>query len=758
MVFSYLLTGIIVLADLAFILISLFATRTGMEAMGVLFILWPLAAFHLLLGGTYFFRKLWKKLPVFPAYFIIATIIMAGCYYLYVDLKPQGSSVYRVLVHKTQQKKKELVTLKERKALKARQLIEKTQDKNHADLCRALPYPRDLEALKNILKRNPDLSKTCALIKGETALPIFAVLIEDYTLWERQPRSKRSTIMDNTRSTVSLLLEHGADPNSRDALGNTPLHWALRYQDEQLATQLLEHQACVFMENSHGQPLVNDHFPYRLKGVVKLLAEAAKKPEMVELCSQFSKKKVTKTQQTQPDKSSVDRWTKQLLRASEAGSLGLAAQAIEHGANPNTFNRDDLAALHLATKCQPESSVMITMLLAAGADINGYSQKKYSLSAKPVTPILTAVYNHCPKSVAILLGKGADPNFADRDGYTALHHIASSWSQKRMAATVDQLLAAGADINARDKLGRTPLMMTAYAGEKDPDPETIFLTRGADPNLADRGGNTFIYQLVAGASRKDPAPIIANLIKSGAAVDQSNDIKTTPLMLAVKKRKINCIKQLLTAGASSDKLGKRGASLLYSVVSCQPKYLDVLETLLAAGSDVNIRNTDGQTPLHRALAANTTCRQPAEMLLAAKADPNLQDQLGATPLHKLIYRTTGDSAPLIKLMRQHKAKLNIKDKGGNTPLLLAGFDSSGAETLQALLSAGANPTLTDNYGNTLLHHAAVNPKSGVTKRIEILLTVTPDPKQRNDEGKTALDLARQRHNNEAIVLLESINK
>ena len=749
--FSYLLTSIVVLADLAFVLLCFFATRSGMEAMGVLFILWPLAVLHLLLAGTKFCRHLRRKQAAFPIYLIIVTIVMGYSYYLYVDLKPQGSSVYRVLFHKTQQQKKKLVAFTEQKTLEARQLAERAQDKDHADLCRILVCPRDLHKLEKVLEKKPDLSKECSLIKGKVALPIFAVLMEDYSLWEMQPFSKRSGIMDNTRSTVALLLAHGADSNSRDAIGNTPLHWALRYQDEQLATLLLKHEACVFMENNSGQPLVDNLRP---KGVMELLVEAANKPEMLELCSQFSGKSVVVAVPSSTDRNSADKWTKQLFRASESGNLGPAAQAIEHGANPNIFTKRGLAPLHLATRCQEGMPAMINMLLAAGADINGYSQKKYSLSSKLVTPLLTAVHNRCPESVTILLKKGADPNFANRDGYTALHHIASSWSQKRMAASVDQLLVAGANINARDKLGRTPLMMTAYVGKKDPNPETIFLARGANPDLTDSSGNTFIHQLVSGVSRKDTAPIVANLIESGAAVDLSNNAKITPLMLAVKKRQIVTITQLLAAGASADKIGKRGVSLLYSAVSCKPEDLVVLDAFLATGSNVDIRNSDGQTPLHHALSTNITCTQPIEKLLGAGANPNLQDQFGATPLHKLIYRLAGEPAAIIKLMLKHKANLNIKDKTGNTPLLLAAFDSSGSEILQAFLSAGADPTLTGNYGNTLLHKTAVNQKPGVAKRIEIALKVTPNPAQRNDNGKTALDLARKRHNDDAIRLLE----
>lgn len=67
-------------------------------------------------------------------------------------------------------------------------------------------------------------------------------------------------------------------------------------------------------------------------------------------------------------------------------------------------------------------------------------------------------------SLARLLDSGVSPNTKDRYGNTALHAAATGGA----AGVVRYLLERGADVNGRDKLGRTPLMITASLGDVAP--------------------------------------------------------------------------------------------------------------------------------------------------------------------------------------------------------------------------------------------------------------------------------------------------
>ena len=73
------------------------------------------------------------------------------------------------------------------------------------------------------------------------------------------------------------------------------------------------------------------------------------------------------------------------------------------------------------------------------------------------------------------------PNFADEaaraEGATPLHH---AWSEE-----AESLIAAGADVNARDVAGRTPLFYVNY-----PPKAALLLRSGADVHVRDAEGNT----------------------------------------------------------------------------------------------------------------------------------------------------------------------------------------------------------------------------------------------------------------------------
>jgi len=749
----YLLSLIIVI-DLAFIIVCLSATRTGMEAMGVmLFMQLPLAALHLLLAAPLCLSPLLKGKLRLPLYFVISTALMFGSFYLYGTQDPHGRQVYRVLSDEAKQQQKKVSAYKENLTLEIRQRAEQKRNSDHAVLCQSLQFPVDINQLTTILGGNSEISTPCAVIHGRKVLPVFLITAEQFPLWAKAGKKERKQISSNIRSAITVLLIHGADVNSRDESGNTLLHWAVQYDDELLAALLINNKACIYSKNNEG---VRPQSAVQSSRLNKLLADVGRDPEALENCPDIlSAIQLLEPQQQSPAKGSPqDHWTRKLRSAVAAGNVGLAIDCIMQGATVNTFDRHGYAALHHAVKGKKLMTVLVELLLAAGADINGRARQDYTAHPHEFTPLITAVKNGRSAAVALLLAKGADPTLADQDGSTPLHYLALGWKPEKMEEIINLLLEAGADINARDRTGRTPLMMTAYNNRDQEKASAVLLAKGADSNLTDNQGNTFLHQLVAGSSRKNPAKTIALLTERGATLNQSNRTGSSALISAVKKQDVALVKQLLAAGADPNIFNGRKQSLLYSVTSCKIKKQAIFEAFLAAGCDVNIHNktryTMGETALHRALAPEIICLAPAEHLLHAGADPNSLNSLGLSPLYQLTYWQNKDPFQGLKLMQQYGAEINFYNKEGRSPVMYAAFDSTGSVILQAFIEAGADTGATDNYGNTLLHLAAENRKEGAGERIRLLLKSISDFDRQNDYGKTPLDIALKQKNSEAV--------
>jgi ankyrin repeat protein len=99
--------------------------------------------------------------------------------------------------------------------------------------------------------------------------------------------------------------------------------------------------------------------------------------------------------------------------------------------------------------------------------------------------------------VELLIAQGADVDAVDDDGSTPLH--CAAWpmygGQPATVALVELLLARGANANATDDSGDTPLYIAAYVDE--PDSVETLLKRHADPNIKDEDGMTALDRAVA---------------------------------------------------------------------------------------------------------------------------------------------------------------------------------------------------------------------------------------------------------------------
>ena len=98
---------------------------------------------------------------------------------------------------------------------------------------------------------------------------------------------------------------------------------------------------------------------------------------------------------------------------------------------------------------------------------------------------------------------------------------------------------------------------------------------------------------------------------------------------------------------------------------------------------------------------------------------------------------------VIKLFLEHGAKINSKNKDGETPLHIMAQHRSSYDCLELLIDAGANPDAQDNDGCTPLMDAVRHPQAMIHKDLIRNLAENSDTSIKNNAGKTAYDIAKE---------------
>ena len=108
---------------------------------------------------------------------------------------------------------------------------------------------------------------------------------------------------------------------------------------------------------------------------------------------------------------------------------------------------------------------------------------------------------------------------------------------------------------------------------------------------------------------------------------------------------------------------------------------------------------------------------------------------GMTPLH---WACRAGSVACAKLLLDHGAEVDARNKARRTPLQLAA-ESGQSESVKLLARAGADLDAQDRKGRRPLHRATYE---GHANTAEVLLAEGADPTKLNNSGKTALEIAR----------------
>lgn len=550
-------------------------------------------------------------------------------------------------------------------------------------------------------------------------------------------------------TAARLLLALGSNINYQDPYRReTALHIAIRNNQEIAARRLLGWGARFDIDNwVYQTPLdlafIGNH-PDLLSAMFKAGAKISKRDgsalRALENClskSHCSPKILELILSHGGDSKARDRNGQTLLHLWVKGKTHLEADDIAtfklllaKGAEINAQDNSGITPLHLAAMGNPE---VLRVLLANGAKVNIKNNDGD-------TPLHLAAAS-CPEAVKLLLVAGADVSAKNNQGSTPVDVAAQNDT-----GALESLLAAGAEIDARDRRGDTLLLLAAryfstnsYVNLNNyPSPLfdadcqktalaniKLLVAKGANVNARNDNGATPLLLMTAVSDwTRRPTKANQSLYEQGVAFLISRDAEVnppaggfiTPLHGAALVSP-EAVKLLLAAGAKVNIPDQRGDTPLQRAALNDAA---TVKLLLAAGAEVNAKDAAGDTPLHYAALSDAAT---VEALLAGGAEVNVKDAAGDTPLHWALSFIQGEKPgrerkldlAMLEALLAKGADINAQNAKGETPLLALVEQMVHTklvppkadrmflkQVVQFLVDHGAKINLEDHFGNTAL--------------------------------------------------------
>uniref|UniRef100_A0A3Q3WC34 Uncharacterized protein n=1 Tax=Mola mola TaxID=94237 RepID=A0A3Q3WC34_MOLML len=195
-------------------------------------------------------------------------------------------------------------------------------------------------------------------------------------------------------------------------------------------------------------------------------------------------------------------------------------------------------------------------------------------------------------------------------------------------------------------------------------------------------------------------PIVVKLIHlllmAHRSLDIYNNLRQTPLHLAVITQQSKMVEVLLREGADPCALDRNGQTAMH--LCCEYDHQDCLSIVLSCPSlakCLEIRNYQGLSPLH--LAVLRGHKHLARMLIDAGADINAMDiKSGQTPL---MHAVESNNADMVHFLIERGCDVNSQSYSGNTALHSA-CGRGQVDTVRLLLKSGADSSLKNYHNDT----------------------------------------------------------
>ncbi|KAI6300732.1 hypothetical protein MCOR11_007545 [Pyricularia oryzae] len=539
----------------------------------------------------------------------------------------------------------------------------------------------------------------------------------------------REAILNRDLETMRLLLCFGADANSADSDGVTPLLYAVEVAFLEGIQLLLKYGADPNLAGT------NNPGPELPLGV----AIAEQRPELAQLLLTYGADvNIQFAQGNTPLISAV---------GGRDASLRLVELLLEYGADANAKSREGKTALFEAITNGGRVDV-VTALLDHGANPNlpGPKHMLWPSTSQPAC-------------LEVLLARGADPK--KTPGVLELAVSINNPDAVRI------LLAAGVDVNARKDGVWTPLCTSIRDDRKDLF--DLMLAAGADPNLSSAE-----YPCFKCVTHFRTAYYLPKLVEAGGDLSSPPGICET----AVAVGNADALAWLLAEKRAdpNDRSAEGRTALTTAIRENKP---DMVDALLRGGADPSVRGEGW--PVHMAVGHPHILQK----LLGVLSDPGafrgvlemavVADQLESVKLLlkagvSIEDRRSGVFSPLTSAIREGNKKMvrfliedagaDVNSPGEHLPLVKAVRSYKGdgdMDVLHLLLKKGADVNRMYRGWNGIMQAV----ESGELSVLKLLVDHVRrtsggvvDLELKDDTGRTAVDIATSRCWTDAVEILK----